>query len=68
MCSILVSSFPNTPKTTMSDFEVLKLHEVLSSAAKTPKIILQRIEMFPALQESLVSVVCIKGFYKLLLC
>jgi hypothetical protein len=35
----------------MSDYEILKLHEVLSSAARTPKIILQRAEdMFPALQ------------------
>jgi hypothetical protein len=28
----------------MCDYEVLKLHEVLLSAARTPKIILQRTE------------------------
>jgi hypothetical protein len=67
MCSFLVSHSLNTSKAKMSDREVLKLCEILPSVArKTPKIILQRAEeIFPALRGNLVSVLCIKGFYQL---
>jgi hypothetical protein len=46
----------------MSDKDVLKSHEVLSShKTEMPKLVLQRAEeIFPALKESMVSVVCMK--------
>jgi hypothetical protein len=43
----------------MSDKEVGKSHEALQSQKKVPKIMVQRVEnMFPALTEGTVSVVC----------
>jgi len=46
----------------MSDKEVLKSHEVLQShTTKKPEVLLQRAEeIFPALKENMVSVVCMK--------
>jgi hypothetical protein len=46
----------------MSDEEVLKSHEVLRyHTTMMPKVVLQRAEeIFPALKESMVSVVCMK--------
>jgi hypothetical protein len=46
----------------MGDEEVLNLHEIQGSHnTKMPKILLQRAEeIFPALKESMVSVVCMK--------
>jgi len=46
----------------MTDKDVLKSHEVQwSHTTKMPEILLQRAqEIFPALKESMVSVVCMK--------
>jgi hypothetical protein len=52
---------PN-PRTIMSDKYVLKSHEVLPfHKTEMPKLVLQRAEeIFPALKETMVSVVCMK--------
>jgi hypothetical protein len=59
-------SHPN-PRTIMSDEDVSMLPKVLRShKEKLPKILLQRAEkIFPSLNESTVSVVCMKCFYEL---
>jgi hypothetical protein len=51
----------------MCDMEIYKLREILQSLeTRIPKIMLWRAEeVFPALKESLVSVLCIKWLYLL---
>jgi hypothetical protein len=49
-------------QTIVSDRKVLKLHDVPQShTTKMPKVLLQRAEeIFPALKEDMISVVCMK--------
>jgi len=63
MCDVLSSNFLNNQEAIMCDKDGLK-----SDATKMPTIILQRAEeVFPALKESLVSVLYRKLIYQLVL-
>jgi hypothetical protein len=58
-----VSHFSNKSGTVAWDKQVLRLQKIVAFlAARRPTIILQGVELFPAVMESMVSILCRREF------